>query len=130
MFRTFLKSNISQIPVQRMTRAFGQVVELTTSEQWEEVTSKPGQSVIVDFYADWCGPCQQLIPELVARAEKPENDVILLKVNVDNFGELAQAFQVSSIPHVFLLKNQEVVSDFKGTSSNDQLDTFFESAQP
>lgn len=64
--------------------------------------------VLVDFYADWCGPCKMLSPVLEELATEL-NDVKIVKINVDNARELAKEYGVSSIPHLFLLKNGEIV---------------------
>lgn len=63
---------------------------------------------IVDFYADWCGPCQQISPYLVEFAEKYAGQILIYKVNVDKLPDLAQAFGVRSIPNLILFKaNQQ-----------------------
>ena len=86
------------------------------------------KTYIVDFYADWCPPCKQLIPKLEARVKKAADTTVLLKVNVDNFQDLAGAFSVSSIPHVVLIKEQEIVEEFRGVKPDLELDAFFTKA--
>ena len=80
-----------------------------TTDNFKELTSSG--LVLVDFYADWCGPCKMLAPvldELVGEAE----DVKIVKVNVDDARELAKEYGVSSIPHLTLLKDGvEVAQD-------------------
>ena len=64
--------------------------------------------VLLDFYADWCGPCRMLAPAIEEiAAEHPE--IVVGKVNVDEEGALAQRFGIVSIPFVALLQNGEVV---------------------
>lgn len=58
---------------------------------------------IIDFYADWCGPCQALTPTLQKIAEKYKGQVVVYKVNVDNAPEVAQAFGISSIPAILYI---------------------------
>jgi thioredoxin 1 len=70
-------------------------------------------AVLVDFYADWCGPCKRLTPILEKKAEEHKN-FKLLKVNVDEFGELAEAHGVSGIPHVTLFKKGKQEGSFVG----------------
>jgi len=72
---------------------------------------------VLDFYADWCGPCQALLPTVEKLAEEYKEDVEILKVNVDNQRELAQKFNVRSIPAIFFLKGNQVVDKIKGLSS-------------
>ncbi len=73
-----------------------------------DVIIKEG-TVLVDFYADWCGPCRMLGPVL-EEVSKERPDVKILKVNVDTFGVLAQQFSVHTIPTMKLFKNGEAVA--------------------
>lgn len=63
--------------------------------QWVYEGDKP---CIIDFYADWCGPCKKIAPVLKELAAEYKNDIIVYKVNVDNEKELAAAFGIQSIP--------------------------------
>ena len=74
---------------------------------------------LVDFYADWCGPCKMLATEL----EKLE-DVNVLKINTDTFTDLALSFGVMSIPAIFLLKDGEVIKNSIGYKNLDELKEF------
>ena len=64
--------------------------------------------VVIDLYADWCGPCKMLAP-VIHELEKEYTDVKFCKVNVDEEGELADAFKVTSIPMVAFVKNNTFV---------------------
>lgn len=64
---------------------------------------KGEQPAIVDFYADWCGPCQALTPTLQEIAEKYKGKVVVYKVNIDTAQEVAQAFGISSIPAILYI---------------------------
>ena len=66
-----------------------------------------GETVIVDFFADWCGPCQMLAP--VLEELDKEGGVKIVKINVDEVPELARQFRVMSIPTVMLFKNGQFV---------------------
>ena len=105
------------------------VIELASIEQWEKLLQTPDQAYCIDFYADWCGPCRQLVPLLIEKVEKlstaTTSPIILVKVNVDNFPEIAQALGVSTIPHVFLVKNGEAVDHFVGRRGSSELDDIF-----
>ena len=81
------------------------IKHIETIEQFEQEI-KEGL-VLVDFYADWCGPCKMLAPELEKLDEEVE--VKILKVNVDEVAMLARQFRVMSIPTLMLYKNGEQV---------------------
>jgi len=70
--------------------------------------------VLLDFYADWCGPCQSLLPIVEKLSEEYEGKVEIQKVNVDQNSELAAKFVVRSIPALFFIKDTKVVEKFNG----------------
>lgn len=76
--------------------------------------------VVVDFYADWCGPCQMLKPILEEISEE-RSDVKIVKVNVDDSRELAQEYGIFSIPTVLLFKGGNIVDKFVGLKSKDSV---------
>ncbi|MBR3249927.1 MAG: thioredoxin [Clostridia bacterium] len=75
-------------------------------------------TVLVDFYADWCGPCKMMSPIIDEIAEEMQN-VKVGKVNVDESGELAMKYNVSSIPTIMVVKNGEVSKTFVGVTEKD-----------
>ena len=75
-----------------------------TLENFDEVVLQSDVPVIVDFYADWCGPCKMLAPELEAVAKELDGKVKIVKVNVDEQGELANAFSINAIPALIVFK--------------------------
>lgn len=70
--------------------------------------------VLVDFYADWCGPCKMLGPVLEDLAGEYEGKAKIVKVNVDEIGDLASEYGVMSIPNMFILKDGEIVKNIVG----------------
>lgn len=84
--------------------------------------------VLVDFYATWCGPCKMLSPELEKLAEK-RNDVTVLKVDIDQFEEIAAMYNVRVVPTLILFKdgaNLSVSTGFKPVASLERfVDTAF-----
>ncbi len=78
--------------------------------------------VLLDFYADWCGPCQTLLPTVEKLAEKYENDFEIRKINVDKNPQLAQQFKVRSIPALFVLKDKKVEKSLVGLQSEHALE--------
>ena len=69
--------------------------------------------VLLDFYADWCGPCQMLSP-IIHEIADARKDITVAKINVDENPELSQKFGVFSIPSLFVLKNGEIVEQSVG----------------
>lgn len=65
-------------------------------------------TVVVDFYADWCGPCKMLAPVLAELAEAYEGKATIVKLNVDDLGEVAQRYGIMSIPTLLVFKNGEL----------------------
>jgi thioredoxin 1 len=81
--------------------AAGPEVAITSVAQFDAFIAKQTASdptIVVDFYADWCGPCKLLAPILKEVADEHPGKVTVLKVNVDQVGELAQRYGISSIP--------------------------------
>ena len=81
-----------------------------------------GEAVIVDFFADWCGPCQMLAP--VLEELDKEGGVKIVKINVDEVPELARQFRVMSIPTVMLFKNGQFVKKQLGYMTLEALKEF------
>ncbi len=69
--------------------------------------------VLVDFYANWCGPCQLLTKELET-VEKENKDLKIIKVDVDKFENLAREYNIYSIPHLKIFKNGKQVNESVG----------------
>jgi len=90
----------------------------------EVVTASEKELIIVDFYADWCGPCKMLGPILEKLSK--ENNVKLIKINVDQEQELAQALDVMSIPTVVFFKNKEPKDFFVGAYPEPKIKEFIE----
>ena len=81
-----------------------------------------GNFVIADFYADWCGPCQALIPTLNILAKELEGRADIVKVNVDDHQELASRFGIRTIPTIIYFQNQKIVDKTVGVQTKAELD--------
>ncbi|MBR5188479.1 MAG: thioredoxin [Clostridia bacterium] len=94
-------------------------VKMIGKNNFEEVKNSD-KPVLIDFYADWCGPCRMVAPILHEIAEE-RPDVIVAKINVDNEEELAMEFGVYSIPTLVVMKNGEVVKQSSGARPKAQI---------
>lgn len=86
--------------------------------------------VVVDFWAEWCGPCRQLGPALEAAVESRKGDVELAKVDVDSNQALAAEYRVQGIPAVKAFKDGQVVQEFTGAIPPAQIDAFLNTVVP
>ena len=78
------------------------------------------EKTLVDFYANWCGPCKMVAPEL----EKAESSIKVVKVDVDEFEELARTYGVMSIPTLILFENGKEVKRTIGFIDKDRIEKF------
>lgn len=76
------------------------IFDYTTQKQWKFVGKKPA---IIDFYADWCGPCRAIAPTVAEIAQQYKGKIDVYKINVDNEQELAAYFKISSIPALLFI---------------------------
>lgn len=84
-------------------------------------TVEDNSIVVVDFYADWCGPCQTLLPTVHKLAEELKDEVTIKKVNVDTNRELSAGFNIRSIPTLVYFKNGKEVARHNGLLSEGML---------
>lgn len=90
-----------------------------TKDNFEEVKNSD-KIVLLDFYADWCGPCRMVSP-IVDQIAKEHPEYLVGKINVDDEPELAQAFAVSSIPMLAVLKDGNIVNKSVGARPKAQI---------
>ena len=85
-----------------------------------ELIKNSEKVVLLDFYADWCGPCRMVGP-IIEEIANERDDIIVAKINVDDEPDLAMQFGVSTIPSIFVLKNGEVVNQASGARPKPQI---------
>lgn len=98
------------------------MITKVTNDNFKEIINS-NDVVLVDFFADWCGPCKALHPILDSVSNKFEGSAIVAKINVDENRALAEEFSVRSIPALFYFKNGKVVHKEIGLQSEGSLST-------
>lgn len=91
-----------------------------TNGNFEEEVLNAKETVLVDFWATWCGPCQMMLP-IVEELSEERNDIKVCKVNVDEEGDLAKKYHVMSIPTFIIFENGEVKTRTVGAVSKERL---------
>ena len=89
------------------------MAKIFTAEEFEQDVLS-AEVAFVDFYADWCGPCQAMGPVIDRLSEVYQGKAVVGKVNVDQTPELARKYRVMSIPNMLVLKKGEVFKQFIG----------------
>ena len=84
---------------------------------------------LIDFFAEWCGPCHQMSPVIEELASEYEGVVKVCKVDVDESQDLAVKFRIMSIPALFVLKDGQVVNQFVGVTAKSDLVAAIKAAQ-
>jgi thioredoxin 1 len=102
------------------------VMELT-KENFEQVITSSG-TVIVDYWAPWCGPCRGFAP-VFERVAEANPDVVFAKVNTDDEQEIAQHFQIRSIPTLMVFRDQIIVFSQPGALPQNALEQIVEKAK-
>ena len=96
-----------------------------TEQTFEQEVLKSDTPVIVDFWAEWCGPCHAVAPVLEKIAEERKDEVKLVKVNIDEEQALSQKYGVMSIPTMILFKDGEPAAAAVGAQPKSALERSF-----
>lgn len=104
-------------------------MKIKVIENNDQIKKSTEKNVIVDFYANWCGPCKVLSKTLdMISAESSVDDVLVLKVNVDEYPDLASEYNVRSLPTLVFLSSGEVIKNKVGNVSKNDLEDMIKEA--
>ncbi|MCC5829324.1 MAG: thioredoxin [Phycisphaeraceae bacterium] len=103
-------------------------VDVVTSSEFESRVLRSARPVLVDFYADWCGPCRMLAPTLERLKQETADVAEVVKVDVDQSTDLASQYGIQSIPALLLFKDGQVISREGGALPLAQLKGMIEQA--
>uniref|UniRef100_A0A8D0H6X9 Thioredoxin, mitochondrial n=1 Tax=Sphenodon punctatus TaxID=8508 RepID=A0A8D0H6X9_SPHPU len=116
------------VPLHSMMFATTQICRVTFNVQdgddFQDRVVNSQKPVVVDFHAQWCGPCKILGPRLEKMVAKQNGKVLMAKVDIDDHTDLAIEYEVSAVPTVLAMKNGDVVDKFVGIKDEDQLEAF------
>ena len=102
--------------------------QAVTDDTFDEEVLKSEIPVVVDFWAEWCGPCRQIAPALEEIAEELDGKVKIVKVNVDENMKTAQDLHIRGIPALFMFKDGQVVSNKVGAAPKAALENWIKTA--
>lgn len=81
-----------------------------------QLESAGNKLVVIDFYATWCGPCKMIAPKIDTMAVQLKDEVVFLKVDVDETDDIAAEYSIEAMPTFILIKNKNVVEKFSGAN--------------
>ena len=110
-----------------MTKELEGIVQLNAMN-WNNIVLNSDMPVLVDFWAEWCGPCRMVGPIVEQLAQSLEGKVKVFKLNVDQNQEIAMKYNVQSIPSLVLFKNGNEVARIVGLSSKEKYEAFVNNA--
>jgi thioredoxin 1 len=96
-------------------------MKTVTDESFEADVLKNAKPVLVDYWAEWCGPCRQVAPVLEAIAAEHGDKIDIVKLNVDENPEVARRYGILNIPTLGVFRNGEVVKELVGARSKSRL---------
>ena len=103
-----------------------ELIKHVTDASFESDVLQPGSTVLVDYWAEWCGPCKMIAPILDDVAKNYEGKITVAKMNVDENREVPAKFGIRGIPTLMIFKNGELVATKVGALAKPQLTAFID----
>jgi len=97
-------------------------------EQFDEITQQSPVPVLVDFWAEWCGPCKMAAPEVALTAKEMAGKAVVLKVDTDRYQELSARFNIRGIPYFAVFASGKPVVQQAGLVNHAQMETWLKNA--
>jgi thioredoxin 1 len=98
-----------------------QSITTLTSANFDETIGSSDLPILVDFWAEWCGPCKAIAPVLAEIATEQAGNITIAKLNVDDFGDIAMRFNVMSIPTLIVFNKGEAAKRLVGAQGKGKL---------
>ncbi len=102
-------------------------MEQVNDTNFEQEVLKADKPVLVDFFADWCGPCRQMLPVADELSQEMAAQVKIVKLNVDEAENTAEKYEIQSIPTMILFKNGEKAAEHHGACTKPELVSWIQS---
>ena len=93
------------------------IIHVKSSDEFNALTSKKDTICLIDFYADWCAPCRSLAPTINRLADEFKGKVNVIKINVDNFPNLAREYNANTIPLVIIIQYGKEIERIPGAQN-------------
>ncbi|MDO5557646.1 MAG: thioredoxin [Clostridia bacterium] len=95
-------------------------IEVLKSEDFDKKVVDADKNILIDFYAKWCGPCR-MMAEIIDKIAAENPDIKVFKVDIDEDKQLAQRFEITSIPTFLIFKNGKLIQNIVGTQDEQYL---------
>ena len=95
-----------------------------TDENFDTEVLKSSKPIVVDFWAEWCGPCKAIAPSLEELSEEMSNKLKIVKINIDENPSTSQAYSIRSIPALMIFKDGEKISEKMGALPKSALESW------